>query len=267
MNGLERVYAKADGGGAGMRGPLEVDAVIFDLGNTLAGGSDTPQAFRASIEAVVRRLKEMGVEVDARRLAKARLENRSYFNSVRASTMREVLGEEWMRKDLEDAGVEVDGRVVEEALKAHVEAVVSMRFAYPDAEACLEALSSLGYRMAVVSNVSVHEMAEETLRRLGLDRYFEALVTSASVGWRKPHPAIFNEALRRLKVEAEGAAFVGDDPWADVYGAKSVGMKAIWLRRRPQPEPPTRPDVEVSSLSEVPPLLVKRRSNGPVEPR
>ncbi|MEM3011015.1 MAG: HAD-IA family hydrolase, partial [Candidatus Bathyarchaeia archaeon] len=52
---------------------------------------------------------------------------------------------------------------------------------------------------------------------------------SAEVGWRKPHPKIFQEALRRLGAKAEETVFVGDNPIDDVQGAKNVGMKAIFI--------------------------------------
>lgn len=247
-----------DGGCARMRGLPKASAVFFDLGNTLAGGSDTPEAFKASVRAVVRRLSELGVEVDPRRLAEVRLRNRAFFNDLRRSTLREVLGVEWMRKDLEDVGVQVTPELVEEALKAHLDAVVSLRFVYPDVPECLERLKSLGYPMAVVSNVSDHRMAEETLNKLGFSRYFKTLVTSAEVGWRKPHPAIFAEALRRLEVKPSEAVFVGDDPWADVHGARSAGMAAVLIRRKPVDGGlPTAPDVVLSSLRELPDLLIE----------
>jgi len=206
-------------------------AVLFDLGNTLVGGSDTYEAFMSSVASLLKLLKELGFQVDERRVVEVRLRNRELFKEVRRASMREVVGEVWMAKDLRDLGIEPSEELVAMALKAHCEAILSHRFAYEDAVEALEELKGAGVDMAVVSNVSVHWLAEESLRRLGLLGFFKAVVTSAQVGWRKPHPFIFVEALRGVGCKPDEAAFVGDDPVADVGGAKRVGMKAVLIER------------------------------------
>jgi len=76
----------------------------------------------------------------------------------------------------------------------------------------VETLDRLATRtqLAVVANwdSSLHEH----LARLGLDRYFDAVVTSAEAGVAKPHPRIFRTALDRLGVEPTRALHVGDEP-------------------------------------------------------
>jgi putative hydrolase of the HAD superfamily len=79
-------------------------------------------------------------------------------------------------------------------------------------------------RLAVVANwdSSLHEH----LDRLGLDRYFDAVVTSAEAGAAKPDPEIFLTALRRLDVEPARALHVGDEP-IDERGALAAGMRFL----------------------------------------
>jgi HAD superfamily hydrolase (TIGR01509 family) len=76
-------------------------------------------------------------------------------------------------------------------------------------------------RLAVVANwdCSLHEH----LDRLGLARFFEAVVTSADAGVAKPDPAIFRKALERLGVEPARALHVGDER-IDEEGALAAGM-------------------------------------------
>jgi putative hydrolase of the HAD superfamily len=87
----------------------------------------------------------------------------------------------------------------------------------------LERLSARA-RLAVVANwdTSLHEH----LDRLGLDRYFDAVITSAEAGVAKPDPEIFRLALRRLDVEAARALHVGDEP-VDEQGALAAGMRFL----------------------------------------
>ena len=64
----------------------------------------------------------------------------------------------------------------------------------------------------------------------------------------KPHPAIFEEALRRLGVEAKETVFVGDMVWADVQGAQALGMKAVLTHQYRQEDPgEAKPDLIVTA--------------------
>lgn len=47
----------------------------------------------------------------------------------------------------------------------------------------------------------------------------------------KPDPAIFHMALAELNVLPEQALFVGDDPIADVEGARKAGLKSIYFNQ------------------------------------
>ena len=52
-------------------------------------------------------------------------------------------------------------------------------------------------------------------------------VTSARVGYRKPHPAIYRSILTALGVAATEAVFVGDSWEPDVLGPIGVGMRSV----------------------------------------
>src|SRR5262249_48078953 len=73
-----------------------------------------------------------------------------------------------------------------------------------------------------------------------LDR-FGSVVVSDEVGWRKPRPVIFRQALSDLGVTAEECLFVGDRPEIDVAGAKWMGMAAAWLNPARAPLRPGLP--------------------------
>ena len=48
----------------------------------------------------------------------------------------------------------------------------------------------------------------------------------------KTAQVMFNEALRILRAEAEEAVFIGDSPKEDIEGAKSVGIRTIFVPSR-----------------------------------
>jgi putative hydrolase of the HAD superfamily len=73
---------------------------------------------------------------------------------------------------------------------------------------------------------------------------------------RKPCRGIFEYALNRLMLEPSEVAFVGDTVEADIKGAQTVGMKTIYIERRPQKElETTKPDQIITSLTELPTAL------------
>jgi putative hydrolase of the HAD superfamily len=112
--------------------------------------------------------------------------------------------------------------------------------------------------MAVCSNTAVRSGADYSrdFRDLGLGEFLDAYITSLDVGFRKPHAAMFEAGLRALRLAPEQAAMIGDRPERDIIGAKSIGMRTIWVR------PPDfvgacepTPDAEVISLAELAPIL------------
>ena len=100
---------------------------------------------------------------------------------------------------------------------------------YPDVEATLRALKRRGFRLGVISNWDAN--LEMLIRRLGLLPYFDEVLASAAVGYRKPGKFIFEIALSRMGVDAAEAVHVGDLPEADGQGAQGVGIRPIIIDR------------------------------------
>jgi FMN phosphatase YigB (HAD superfamily) len=100
--------------------------------------------------------------------------------------------------------------------------VDSMVFAPADgAVPALERIRAAGLSLACVSDWDIG--LEEQLAKVGLDRLFETVLTSAEAGAPKPEPPIFEQALNRLGVQANRAVHVGDGE-GDREGASGVGM-------------------------------------------
>lgn len=96
-------------------------------------------------------------------------------------------------------------------------------------EGAYEAVSSARRRGAIglVSNCSVPELVGRTLVRSGLSRSaFDAIVTSAGCGWRKPHERTFTTAATLLDTVPESLTHVGDDPATD-GGIESLGGRFV----------------------------------------
>jgi len=81
------------------------------------------------------------------------------------------------------------------------------------------------YRLGVISNAD--GKIANVLARCGIADCFETITDSGIVGKEKPHPAIFEAALRSLGVKANESLYVGDVYSIDYLGATGVGMQAV----------------------------------------
>ena len=90
-------------------------------------------------------------------------------------------------------------------------------------------------------------------RAAALDRLAPFILVSEEAGYRKHAPAIFRDALTRTGLQKpEQIMFVGDNPLADIDGAKRIGMKAAWIRRgRRYPPSLQPPDHIIDNVLEV----------------
>jgi len=63
------------------------------------------------------------------------------------------------------------------------------------------------YAIAVISNAD--GKIDAVLRRCGIEDCFASITDSGNVGYEKPHPAIFEAALREMKASAAESLYVG----------------------------------------------------------
>jgi putative hydrolase of the HAD superfamily len=122
-------------------------------------------------------------------------------------------------------------------------------FVFPDVIPALDAMQEAGLRLAVVSNWGWH--APELLQTLELARHFEVMSISARVGYQKPHAAIFEHALDLLDTRPEQAIHVGDDPEADVVGARSVGIEPVLIDRRGRIDSPVGAGADAGDVATI----------------
>lgn len=112
---------------------------------------------------------------------------------------------------------------------SQAESDLSLYELYPDTIEFLAFCEAHNIDLAVVSN---HDwVLPDVLSYLGIAKYFKAVVTSARVGVRKPHPLIFERALSELSLDSEQVIMIGDSMGDDIAGAKSFGIDAVLIDR------------------------------------
>lgn len=101
--------------------------------------------------------------------------------------------------------------------------------AYDDVAPAFTRLRSRGVAVGIISNWDTR--LERVLGGLGLGGLVDTVVSSAVVGLHKPDPRIFELACRRLEVEPERCAHVGDHYYSDVVGAMAAGLRPVLIDR------------------------------------
>jgi len=112
------------------------------------------------------------------------------------------------------------------------------------AEAVLGSCRTMGFRTGIITN-GPSGMQRSKLRALGLDDRVDTILVSEEEGVSKPSSEIFHRAAERLGVRPEQCVFVGDNPLADVDGARRAGMLDVWIQR----EFPWPPDLVAATHS------------------
>jgi putative hydrolase of the HAD superfamily len=88
---------------------------------------------------------------------------------------------------------------------------------------------SAHYRLAIVSNTSDTDLVPAHLEAMGVRGYFDAVILSVQVGWRKPHAQIFTAGLNELGIEPGDAVFVGDSYGPDYEGPTRAGIRSFLI--------------------------------------
>lgn len=82
------------------------------------------------------------------------------------------------------------------------------------------------YQLHIITN-GFEEVQTKKMQSSQIHHYFDKIITSESVGVKKPNPRVFEHALAIANATNENSIMIGDSVEADIEGALQVGMKAI----------------------------------------
>lgn len=201
-------------------------AIGFDLFNTLL--TVHPQAMEEAHHRQCRVLHEEGIAVEDESFRRAYVEAALRFLKEAHKAGRETHNRFWVAAALEDIGHSLspeDPRIAK-AVDAYFSAF------YPNCElipGTRELLGELGgrYPLGMLTNFTHPPAVRTMIDLLGLDPFFEAVLVSGELGYRKPHPYVFDRFVEALGVPADRILFVGDDLEADVQGARDAGLQPV----------------------------------------
>jgi len=231
--------------------------ILFDLGGTLmrARGDWTP-VFKQSDQALTNTLQKYHIELDAK-IFRAQLHE---YYQQRDKDFQETTYHFVLRELLKDLGyAEVAEFIIRLALDAMFKVTQDNWILEDDTLDTIQQLKSQNYSLGIFSNAGDDKDVQQLIENFGIRSYFDFVLTSAACYYRKPHARAFEIALARWNISPEEAAMVGDSLPADIFGAKSLGMQAIWITRRAQFTPDEaqhiQPDFGMVGLDELYPTL------------
>lgn len=214
--------------------PARIRTVLFDFDRTLG------QA-KSHYGMYVRAAQEHGIAVTEQQLGSAQLDDAwaqwdtplgpdHSAESVDEATFAEVR-REIARVRFRAAGIDCSDDLLDQITTsvADLEGHADEYMIYDDTVPALERLGRSGVQSLIVSN-HIWRLPE-IIRALGVSARFEGVITSARVGVRKPHPKIFEAAMRLAATGADETIYVGDSYKHDVLGARGVGIDAILIDR------------------------------------
>ena len=198
-------------------------------------------------------------ELELERYARAWRSAAERLDEIKTNDLREVSATERCGLVLDDLelGPGIDRRnIAERMADAHMRCLIEATSLPPENEEMVRRLRGR-YRLGLISNFDHAPAGWAILKRFGLDRFFDAVVLSDAIGYRKPHPSLFRSALHTLQVEAEETLFVGDTPEADISGPKALGIDAAWIDNGSSvfPEGIPSPDYRIGRLSDLAQIL------------
>ena len=238
-----------------------IKVITFDFYNTLVKFWPPLEDIQASA------CRKMGLAVPRDAIRRGYAKADIMFNraneeeplSLRSPERRLEFFAEYEQAILDTAGVPVT-RELARQIWALAIAVPKEFTPFEDTLPALEGLRQRGYRLGVITNLRAD--LEPLIRKAKLDGCLEFSVNSVQAGKEKPHPPIFQEALRRADVAPEEVLHVGDQVRSDVEGARAMGMQAALLDRGGWHDP-VEGCPKISDLGELIGLLESEFGNPP----
>jgi putative hydrolase of the HAD superfamily len=249
-----------------MSGPI--DAVLLDYGHTLIYFDERPHSsLLGAYENVNRLLADtLEREVPAAHLMIEKVSQRvdeEIQRDYAAGRPEEVEIAAIYDAALRAIGLNLEPTLIERVMELEQEGWLNSVHVGPDVVQTLEELRRQGLRLGIVSNAAyLPRLMKAQLDALGLAQYFNAVTFSSEVGVRKPHPAIYQDALAKVGVEPARTLFVGDRVREDVQGPKSLGMRAVLTREWRQEDDRGSADFVIERLGELRTVL-RRLAAGP----
>jgi FMN phosphatase YigB (HAD superfamily) len=203
-------------------------AVIFDYIGTLVNSRN--YTMEVSKKKLYNALNAEGFDINEDRFLTAYDLSHEKYRKVRYEQLREVTNAVWIAEALNNLGFKVnenDPRIKAALNIFFQDFIYTLELRNGAKKMLLQTQKQV--KVALISNFTYAPVIYKSLRKMGISEFFNAVVVSQQVGWRKPSSDIFQFTLKCLEVKANEAVYVGDSPNEDIKGAKQAGLKTVFV--------------------------------------
>ena len=221
-------------------------AVITDYIGTLVNASY--YNIDASRKTLHQALTNAGFKSDLPEFLEAYIQAHEKYRTVRYQQLREVTNAVWVCEALNSLGYTVntaDPRI-KAALNVFFQKYLESLELRPYAKKLLKKIKEC-CRLGLISNFTYAPVIYSSLRKLGINHYFDTVLISHENGWRKPHTQIFQDALKTLQVNAEETVLQG----AITAGIKTVFVPSQFYTLENLQESNQKPDYIATGLADI----------------
>lgn len=221
-----------------------IEHVFFDLDHTLWDfETNSKRAFEVCFQK-----HKIGIDIDVF-LNEYVTINFNYWKLYREEKVtKEALKYGRLKDSFDTIGYEISDELINRISIEYLEHLPKFNALFEGAIDVLDYLKPK-YRLHIITN-GFSEVQHFKLEKSGILHYFTKLITSESVGVKKPNPKVFHFALEKANAIAQQSMMIGDSLEADVQGALRVGMKAIHFNPS-KIQTSDRHEVEINNLSEI----------------
>ena len=95
----------------------------------------------------------------------------------------------------------------------------------------LKILRRKGIKIGILTNGNPL-IQKNKIKNLKIEKYFDTILFAKKFNIEKPNKKSFYKILKILESDPKKSIFVGDNEDNDIMGAKSIGMKTLWINHK-----------------------------------
>ena len=130
--------------------------------------------------------------------------------------------------------IKIKVKELKEISNQYIENLSKFPYLFEGANDLLKHLKK-NYRLHIITN-GFDRVQNFKIKNSGLKPYFNFIFTAEKVGFKKPHPKIFETAMNTVGSTPYSSLMIGDTFEADIQGALKLGMQALHFNSHNEPE-------------------------------
>jgi putative hydrolase of the HAD superfamily len=121
-----------------------------------------------------------------------------------------------------------DEKLAKQLSQEYLEILPTKKALFPYAKEVIKYLVEKGYKLHLITN-GFEEVQWGKIRSCEIDPYFKEVITSEKAMSLKPHPEIFEYALKITGASKNESIMIGDNLDADIKGAMDAGLDTVFV--------------------------------------